>query len=80
MITGAGLSLFVLAAWNGATGRLQPQLDRFYCSYNFRSCSFCPPTWKVNPTFIMAGAGIIFLAYVFYPFLPYKTASLPWGN
>ena len=68
MITGAGLSLFVLAAWNGATPTFDHNQVDFIAVIIFAVALFVLRKWKVKPTFIMAGAGII--GVCFYPFVP----------
>lgn len=68
MITGAGVSLFVLSAWNGATPSFDYKQIDFIAVIIFVIALFILRKWKPNPTMIMAGSGV--LGVCIYPFLP----------
>lgn len=68
MIAGAGLSLFLLAAYNGAAPSFDHHTVDFIAVGIFAASLFVLRKWKVNPMLVMCGSGVV--GACIYPFLP----------
>lgn len=67
MITSAGLSLVILAFWNGQAGLLGVKNIDFISVGIFILSIFILRKWKVNPIVVMIGAGVV--GVCIYPFV-----------
>lgn len=67
MITSAGLSLVILAFWNGQVGLLVVKNIDFISVGIFILSIFILRKWKVNPIVVMIGAGVV--GVCIYPFV-----------